>query len=173
MCKFKFYLTHCMTRNLHNGWPDSIGSAKALIPHCRIRICYQWSHSFEVWVYKPSKKTIKRWHCSGNEKNKLKPQSTVNNQNTEDDFKILLRIISILSPLLSSYIYVIRQSMSGRHLTHSEYALQKVVESFGDLLFQLEEAHVTHTYRVVFPVCQLENIDYLVLRYLNTGGLPL
>ena len=29
----------------------------------------QYSHSFEVWVYKPWKMTIKRPHCSGNEKN--------------------------------------------------------------------------------------------------------
>jgi hypothetical protein len=123
-------------------------------------------------VYKPSRQIIKRWHCSGNEKNKLKQQSTVNNQNTEDELKILLRILSILSPLLPSYIYMIRQSMSGRHLSQSEYALQKVVEAFGNLLFQLQEAHFTHTYQVVFRFCQLENIDYLVLRYLNSGGLP-
>jgi hypothetical protein len=62
--------------------------------------------------------------------------------------------------------------MSGRHFTQSEYAPQKVVESFGDLLFQLEEACLIHTYRVVFHFCQLESIDYLVLRYLNTGELP-
>jgi hypothetical protein len=62
--------------------------------------------------------------------------------------------------------------MSGQHLTQSEYALQEVVESFGDLLFQLEEARLIHTYQVVFRFCQLENIDYLVLRYLNAGALP-
>jgi len=62
--------------------------------------------------------------------------------------------------------------MSGQHLTQSEYALQWVVELFGDLLTQLEEAHQIHTYRVVFYFCQLENIDYLELRYLNTGALP-
>jgi hypothetical protein len=62
--------------------------------------------------------------------------------------------------------------MSGRHLTQSEYALQQVVELFGNLLFQLDEAHLTHTYQVVFRFCQLENIEYLVLRYLNTGVLP-
>jgi hypothetical protein len=56
-------------------------------------------------------------------------------------------------------------------LTQSEYALQQVVELFGNLLFQLEEAHLTHTYQTVFRFCQLENIDYLVLRYLNTGAL--
>jgi hypothetical protein len=62
--------------------------------------------------------------------------------------------------------------MSGQHLTQSEYALQQVVELFGNLLIQLEEAHITHTYQTVFRFCQLENIDYLVLRYLNTGALP-
>ena len=62
--------------------------------------------------------------------------------------------------------------MSGRHLTQSEYALQNAVGLFGDLLYQLDEAHLTHTYQVVFRFCQLEIIDYLVLRYLNTGALP-
>jgi hypothetical protein len=62
--------------------------------------------------------------------------------------------------------------MSGRHLTQSEYALQQVVELFGNLLIELEEAHLTHTYQTVFRFCQLENIDYMVLRYLNTGALP-
>jgi hypothetical protein len=62
--------------------------------------------------------------------------------------------------------------MSGQQLPQSEYALQKVVESFGDLLFQLEEARLTHTYEVISHFCQLENIDYLVWRYLNTGALP-
>jgi len=51
--------------------------------------------SVEVRVYKPLKKTNKKWHCSGNEKIKLKQQSTVNIQNTEDDPKILLRILYI------------------------------------------------------------------------------
>jgi hypothetical protein len=62
--------------------------------------------------------------------------------------------------------------MSGRHLTQSEYALQSVVELFGNLRIQLEETRLTHTYQVVLRFCQLENIEYLVLRYLNTGALP-
>jgi hypothetical protein len=62
--------------------------------------------------------------------------------------------------------------MSGRHLTQSEDAVQQVVRLFGDLLYQLAEAHVTHTYQVVFRFCQPQNIDYLVLRYFNTGALP-
>jgi hypothetical protein len=40
------------------------------------------------------------------------------------------------------------------------------------LLFQWEEAHLTHIYRVVFQFLQHETIDYLVLRYLHTGALP-
>jgi len=62
--------------------------------------------------------------------------------------------------------------MAGRKLTQSEYALQRVVESFGKLLFSLSEHNLTQTYRVVFRFAELENIDYLVLRYLNTGLLP-
>jgi hypothetical protein len=62
--------------------------------------------------------------------------------------------------------------MPGHQCTLSEYALQKVVEAFGNLLFELAEHCFTHTYAVVFRFCQLENFDYLVLRYLNTGALP-
>jgi len=62
--------------------------------------------------------------------------------------------------------------MPGHQYTPAEYALQKIVESFGNLLSELAEHHLTHTYAVVFHFCELENIDYLVLRYLNTGALP-
>ena len=62
--------------------------------------------------------------------------------------------------------------MSGQHLTQSEYSLQRVVELFGNLLIQLEEVHLTNTYRTFSRFCQLQNIDCLVLRYLNTGALP-
>jgi len=40
------------------------------------------------------------------------------------------------------------------------------------LLFALPEHHLTHTYVVVYRFCELENINYLVLRYLNMGALP-
>ena len=43
---------------------------------------------------------------------------------------------------------------------------------FGNHLFSFHEHHVTHTYRVLLRFAQLENIDYLVLQYLNTGLLP-
>ena len=62
--------------------------------------------------------------------------------------------------------------MPGHRLTQSEYALQQVVESFGNLLFSLDEQRLYHSCRVVFRVCELEIINYLVLRYLNTGFLP-
>jgi hypothetical protein len=55
--------------------------------------------------------------------------------------------------------------------TPAEYALPRIVESFGNFLFALAEHQLTHTYNVVLRFCQLEDIDYLVLRYLNTGAL--
>jgi hypothetical protein len=60
--------------------------------------------------------------------------------------------------------------MSGQQLIQSEYAQPKSVELFGDLLFHLAEAHITHTYCVVFCFCERENIDYLVSLYLNNGA---
>jgi hypothetical protein len=53
--------------------------------------------------------------------------------------------------------------MPGHQYTPAEYALQKVVESFSNLLSVLEEHHLTHTYAVVLRFCKLKNIDYLVL----------
>jgi len=63
--------------------------------------------------------------------------------------------------------------MPGHRYTQSEYVLQQVVESFGRLLYSLEEHHLHHTYRVVYHFYELENIDYLVLKYLRTGLLPI
>jgi hypothetical protein len=62
--------------------------------------------------------------------------------------------------------------MPGHRYTPAEYALQQKVECFGRLLSELEEHRLTRIYAVVFLWCQLENIDYLVLRYINTGALP-
>ena len=61
--------------------------------------------------------------------------------------------------------------MPGHHLTQQEFALQYIVESFSNLLFELAEQRLPHTYHGVFCFCELENIGYLVLRYLNTGKL--
>ena len=60
--------------------------------------------------------------------------------------------------------------MSGAHPSPYEYALHKVVVLFGELLIQLAEAGLTHTYRDVLRYCELENIHFLVLRYVNTGA---
>jgi len=62
--------------------------------------------------------------------------------------------------------------MPGHRYTPAEYALQRVVELFGHVLLSLQEHNLIHIYRVVFRFAQLENIDYPVLRYLNTGLLP-
>jgi hypothetical protein len=62
--------------------------------------------------------------------------------------------------------------MSGPPLSQYEYALQQCVVCLGELLTQLEEARLTHTYEKTFCFCELKNIDYLELRYLNTGQPP-
>jgi len=62
--------------------------------------------------------------------------------------------------------------MPGHQYTPAEYALQMDIESFGNLLFELAEHQLTHTSTVVYRFCQIENIDYLVLRNLNTKALP-
>jgi hypothetical protein len=62
--------------------------------------------------------------------------------------------------------------MPGHQYTPTKYALQKVIEGFGNLLFELAENRLTHIDAVVFHFCQLENINYLELRYPNTGALP-
>ena len=64
------------------------------------------------------------------------------------------------------------QYMPTHRYTQAEYALQGVVELISNLLLSLQELNLTLTYRVVFRFKGLENIDYLVLRYLNTGLLP-
>jgi len=62
--------------------------------------------------------------------------------------------------------------MPGHRYTQSEYTLNQVVELFGTLLFTLEEQRLYHTYNQVYNFCVLENIDYLVFRYLRQGLLP-
>jgi len=62
--------------------------------------------------------------------------------------------------------------MRGHRLTQCEFALQQTVKCFGNLLFALEADHLTLTYRVVFRLCELGNIEYLVLGNLNTDVLP-
>jgi hypothetical protein len=62
--------------------------------------------------------------------------------------------------------------MPGHQYTPAEHALQRVVESFGNLVFELAKHRLTHTYAVGFRFCQQESINYLVQRYHNTSALP-
>jgi hypothetical protein len=62
--------------------------------------------------------------------------------------------------------------MPGHQYTPAEYALHQTVEIFARLLSELEEHRLTHIYTLVLLFLQYEGIDYLVLRYLNTGALP-
>jgi hypothetical protein len=50
--------------------------------------------------------------------------------------------------------------------------MQQIIALFGELLSQLEELGLTCIYQDIFRVCELKNIGYMVLRYLNTGAPP-
>jgi hypothetical protein len=63
--------------------------------------------------------------------------------------------------------------MPGHHYTPAEYALERIVESFGNLLFEFAKHRLTQIYAVVFRFCEEESIEYLVLRNLNTGAIYL
>jgi hypothetical protein len=60
----------------------------------------------------------------------------------------------------------------GHQYTPTKNALQRVLETFGNLLFSLAKHHLSHYYTLLCCSCELESIDYLVLKYLNTGALP-
>ena len=62
--------------------------------------------------------------------------------------------------------------MPGHRLTRSQYAHQKNVEHFGDLIVQLDEQTLTHTSCVVWHVAISIGIGYPVHRYVSTGLLP-
>jgi hypothetical protein len=62
--------------------------------------------------------------------------------------------------------------MSRQRPTQTESALQQVNILFGEPLSQVAVSGITHTYQDVFRFCKLENIDYRVLRYLNTRAGP-
>ena len=93
-------------------------------------------------------------------------------ENTEDHHKILIRFPSALQRFLPSYLVVSRQRISGWRLTKSEYTLQLVIILFGKLLSHLAEAGFTCTDHNLCRICEIENINHLVLRYLNTGASP-
>jgi len=57
-------------------------------------------------------------------------------------------------------------------LTQFQYAHQKNVEHFGDLIVQLDEQALTHISRVVWLFVISISIGYTVHRYVSTGLLP-
>jgi len=59
--------------------------------------------------------------------------------------------------------------MPGNRLTQSGYALQKKVESFGDLIFCIKDYHLTHISAIVIHYTHLDGIGYLLHSYSSTG----
>jgi len=94
---------------------------------------------------------------------------TVHQIGSKNISKNSLYFYQILLPL---HTYYIRQHKSGQRLTQSEYTLQQIIVLFRELLSQLVEVGLTHTYHDVFRVGELKYIDYVVLGYVNTGELP-
>jgi len=106
--------------------------------------------------------------------NKLKQESTVNSQNTEDNLKIPFTIVSIpfqIFHLIS--IHVTKPCMSGHRLTLVEYTLQNNVETFSDLIFPLDEECSTYISSTECLFTHSIGIDFLVRWSLSTGALPL
>lgn len=121
------------------------------------------SHRVKVCAYKPSKTTIKRLHWSGNEKasSSRNPPSTV--RYTEDDLKLISRILSINpSRLLCYYIFMTFLYISGLKLTQSQYAHQKKVESFRGLIFSSDEHHLIIISQVIRLYIPCESFSYKV-----------
>jgi hypothetical protein len=76
---------------------------------------------------------------------RFKQQSPVINEDTEDNFKVLLRILfTLYQKLLPSFILVIGPYMPGHSDIPAEYTLQWIVESFSNQHFQLAEYNLTH-----------------------------
>jgi len=61
--------------------------------------------------------------------------------------------------------------MPGHRLTQSQYAHQRVVEHFGDLIAQLDEQALTYISAVVWSVTISIGIGYPVHQYISTGLL--
>jgi len=61
--------------------------------------------------------------------------------------------------------------MPGHRLTQSQYAHQRVVEHFGDLIAQLDEQALTYISAVVWSFTISIGIGYPVHQYISTGLL--
>lgn len=62
--------------------------------------------------------------------------------------------------------------MPGQQLTKPQYALQKKVKLFSDLIFQLEGQRLIHITQVVYYFTHSIDIGYLVHWYFSTVLLP-
>jgi len=62
--------------------------------------------------------------------------------------------------------------MSSWRPTHSQYAHQRVVATFGDLIIYFHERGSTHISRALSFSAIIEGVGYEVHRYITTGALP-
>jgi hypothetical protein len=57
-------------------------------------------------------------------------------------------------------------------LTHSEYAHQKVVPTFGNFVQYYKKQGLTPISRIILLLAIIEVVGYEVHRYITTGALP-
>jgi hypothetical protein len=56
--------------------------------------------------------------------------------------------------------------------THAQYAHQRVVATFSDLITYYNERGLTHIFRTRSCSAIIEGVEYEVRRYIATGALP-
>jgi hypothetical protein len=62
--------------------------------------------------------------------------------------------------------------MSSWRPTHSQYAHQRVIATFGDLIIYYNERGLTHISHAVSYSAIIEGVGYEVHRYITTSALP-
>jgi len=62
--------------------------------------------------------------------------------------------------------------MSSKRLTHSQYAHQKAIETFSNLVTYLKEEGLTHISQTHLYSAIIQGIGYKVHRHITTGLLP-
>jgi len=74
--------------------------------------------------------------------------------------------------ILLYFTFIKISHMCYNKLTQSQYAHQKVVETFGDLRMFYNQWGSTHTSRIVSYPTVMEGIEYNIGRYITTGLVP-
>jgi len=98
------------------------------------------------------------------------PQSTI--EYTEDDLKILSRILSIKPQLYLPYFNLVMcPYMPALRLTQSQCPHEQNVEIIGRLLLDLRDQRSILLFGLVSQKAILKNIGYKVHQYLSTGLL--